>query len=109
MDAFFAAARDGDFEALLAVLDPDVVLRADVGAAFPGLPREVRGAEAVARQARTWSQAGLVVVPALVNGAAGAVSTRDGVPFSVGGFTIRAAGSSRSTSSPTPSASVGWT
>src|SRR6476660_997105 len=89
VDAFFAAARDGDFEALLAVLDPDVVLRADVGAAFPGLPREVRGAEAVAGQARMWSQVGLVVVPALVNGAAGAVSTRDGVPFSVAGFTIR--------------------
>jgi RNA polymerase sigma factor (sigma-70 family) len=89
VDAFFAAARDGDFEALLAVLDPDVVLRADVGAAFPGLPREVRGAQEVARQARMWSQVGLVVVPARVNGAAGAVSTRDGVPFSVGGFTIR--------------------
>jgi RNA polymerase sigma factor (sigma-70 family) len=89
VDAFLAAARDGDFEALVAVLDPDVVLRADVGAGFPGLPREVRGAEAVAGQARMWSQVGLVVMPALVNGAPGAVSTRDGVPFSVGGFTIR--------------------
>ena len=89
VDAFFAAARDGDFEALLAVLDPDVVLRADVGAAFPGLPREVRGAEAVAGQARMWSQAASSSCPRWVNGAAGAVSTRDGVPFSVGGFTIR--------------------
>jgi RNA polymerase sigma-70 factor (ECF subfamily) len=43
----------------------------------------------VAGQARSWSQVGLVVVPARVNGAAGAVSTRDGVPCSVGGFTIR--------------------
>ncbi len=87
VDAFLAASRDGDFEALLAVLDPDVVLRADFGPC--GGSREVRGAEAVAGQALGYSQLGLVMRPALVNGAAGAVSTRDGEPFSVGGITVR--------------------
>jgi RNA polymerase sigma-70 factor, ECF subfamily len=85
-DAFLAAARDGDFEALLEVLDPDVVLRADLGPA--GGSREVRGAEAVAGQALFYSQIRLVLRPALVNGAVGAVSTRDGEPFSVGAFTV---------------------
>ncbi len=85
IDAFFAAARDGDFEALVAVLDPDVVLRADVGAGS----REVRGAETVAGQAIGFSRLGLLIHPALVNGVPGAVSTRDGEPFSVGGFTVR--------------------
>jgi RNA polymerase sigma-70 factor (ECF subfamily) len=86
-DAFLAAAREGDFEALLQVLDPDVVLRADLGPA--GESREVRGAETVAGQALFYSQLGLLVRPALVNGAAGAVSTRAGEPFSVGAFTVR--------------------
>ena len=87
VDAFLAAARDGDFQALVEVLDPDVVLRADIGP-LPG-SREVRGAEAVAGQALTFSRVGLVLRPALINGVAGIVSTRDGEPFSVGGFTIR--------------------
>ena len=87
-EAFIAAARDGDFEALLEVLDPDVVLRADVGPL--GGSREVHGAVAVARQARSYSQLGLVTRPALVNGTVGAVSTLDGEPFSVGALTIRA-------------------
>ena len=69
------------------MLDPEVVLRADLGAA--GGSREVRGAEAVARQAVGYSRLDLLVHPALVNGAPGAVSTLDGQPFSVGGFTIR--------------------
>jgi len=86
VDAFLAAARDGDFDRLVAVLDPDVVLRQDFGA---GRSREVRGAAAVARQAKAYSQLGLVVKPALVNGAVGVVATRDGQPFSVGGFTVR--------------------
>jgi RNA polymerase sigma-70 factor (ECF subfamily) len=86
-DAFLAAAREGDFEALLQVLDPDVVLRADLGPA--GESREVRGAETVAGQALFYSQLGLLVRPALINGAAGAVSTRDGQPFSVGALTVR--------------------
>ena len=88
-DAFLAAARDGDFEALLAVLDPDVVLRADVGPLPAGGSREVRGAREVAGQALFFSRLGLVMRPALVNGVVGAVSTRDGEPFSVGAFTIR--------------------
>jgi RNA polymerase sigma factor (sigma-70 family) len=86
IDAFLAAAREGDFDRLVAVLDPDVVLRADLGAAGS---REVRGPAAVVGQAMTYSQLGLVVKPALVNGTVGVVTTRDGQPFSVGGFTVR--------------------
>jgi RNA polymerase sigma-70 factor (ECF subfamily) len=85
-DAFLAASREGDFEALVALLDPDVVVRADFGG---GVTQEVRGAEAVAGQAQMYSQLGLVVHPALVNGAVGAVMTRDGRPFSVGAITVR--------------------
>jgi RNA polymerase sigma-70 factor (ECF subfamily) len=89
VDAFLAAARDGDFEALVAVLDPDIVLRAD-GGGLPGVAsREVRGAETVASQAINFSRLDLQIRPALVNGAAGAVTMRDGRPFSVTGFTIR--------------------
>jgi ketosteroid isomerase-like protein len=84
--AFLAAARDGDFDALVAVLDPDVVLRADLG---PAGSRQVRGAEAVARQARTFAGLGLVTRPALVNGVAGTVTTRDGKLFSVGAITVK--------------------
>ncbi len=87
VDAFLAASREGDFEALLAVLDPDVVLRADLGPL--GVSREVRGAATVATQALGYSRIGLLLQPALINGAAGLVSTRDGEPFSVGGFTVR--------------------
>jgi RNA polymerase sigma factor (sigma-70 family) len=87
VDAFLAAARDGDFEALVAVLDPDVVLRADGG--MTGLSHHAQGAEAVASQATMWARAGLTVRRALVNGAAGLVSERDGKPFSVGAFTIK--------------------
>jgi RNA polymerase sigma factor (sigma-70 family) len=87
VDAFLAAAREGDFGRLLAVLDPDVVLRADLGPA--GGSREVRGAAAVARQALGYAQLGLVMHPVLINGAAGIVSTRDGQLFSVGGVTVR--------------------
>jgi RNA polymerase sigma factor (sigma-70 family) len=87
VDAFLAAARNGDFEALVAVLDPDVVLRADGG--LTGLSHHVQGAEAVASQATTWGRAGLTIRRALVNGAAGLVSERNGRPFSVGAFTIR--------------------
>jgi len=86
VDAFFAAARQGDFDALVAVLHPDVVSRADFGG---GARREVRGAEAVAAQAQMYSHLGLVVHPALINGAVGAVSMRDGRPFSVGAITVR--------------------
>jgi RNA polymerase sigma-70 factor (ECF subfamily) len=87
VDAFFTASRDGDFDALLAVLDPDVVLRADMGPL--GGSHEVRGAVAVARRASFYAQVGLVVRPALVNGAVGAVTMRDGEPFSVGSVIVR--------------------
>src|SRR5262249_5204605 len=86
IEAFLAASRDGDFERLVAVLDPDVVLRADLG---PARSREVRGASAVVGQAMVYSHPGLVLKPALINGAIGVVTTRDGRPFSVGGFTVR--------------------
>jgi RNA polymerase sigma factor (sigma-70 family) len=87
VDAFLAAARDGDFEALLEVLDPTVVLRVDLGPA--GGSREVRGARAVAGQALFYSRLGLVMHPALVNGVVGAVGTLDGEPYSVGAITVR--------------------
>ncbi len=87
VDAFLTAAREGDFEGLVAVLDPDVVIRADFGPSVPA--REVRGVEAVARQARMYSQMGLEMHVALINGAIGFVTFRDGKRFSVGGFTVR--------------------
>jgi RNA polymerase sigma-70 factor (ECF subfamily) len=89
VDAFLAAGRDGDFEGLVAVLDPDVVLRQDYGVAGPGVSRIVRGAQKVAGQAVVYGRAGLVMQPALINGAAGIVTFRDGEPFSVGAFTVR--------------------
>jgi RNA polymerase sigma-70 factor (ECF subfamily) len=89
VDAFFAAARDGDFDALVAVLDPDVVLRADTGAAGPGASAVVRGAAAVASRALMFSQMTPLVRPALVNGVAGVVVEHEGRPFSVMSFTVR--------------------
>jgi ketosteroid isomerase-like protein len=86
VDAFIAASREGDFDALVAVLDPDVVLRADFGG---GRTQEARGAEAVASRAQTYSRLDLVSHPALINGAVGAVATREGRPFSVGAITVR--------------------
>jgi RNA polymerase sigma factor (sigma-70 family) len=87
VDAFLAAARSGNFDALVAVLDPQVVLRADGGAT--GLSREVHGAQTVAGQAMMWSRVDLGLRRALINGAAGIVSTREGQPFSVGAITVR--------------------
>jgi len=90
VDAFLAAARGGDFDALLAVLDPDVVVRADPVPAVAGALREVRGARAVAEQALSFSRFARSARPALVNGAAGVVAwAPDGRPFSVMGFTVR--------------------
>jgi RNA polymerase sigma-70 factor (ECF subfamily) len=86
VDAFLAASREGDFDALVKVLDPDVILHADFG---EGRTQEVRGAEVVAGQAKMYSRLGLVVLPALINGAVGAVVTREGQPFSVGAITVR--------------------
>jgi RNA polymerase sigma factor (sigma-70 family) len=88
VDAFLAAAREGDFDALLAVLDPEVVLRADRGATVTGASREVRGAPAVAEQALTFSRFAEFARPALVNGAAGVVVAPRGRPYSVMGFTV---------------------
>jgi ketosteroid isomerase-like protein len=89
VDAFFAAAREGDFDALVAVLDPDVVLRSDGGTARPGATHVVRGAEAVGRRAMTFARLSPFVRPALVNGAAGVVVAPRGRPFSVLAFTVR--------------------
>jgi RNA polymerase sigma factor (sigma-70 family) len=89
VDAFFAASRDGDFEALLAVLDPDVVLRIDGGAVRAGLSREVRSAAAVAEQTLTFSRLSPFIRRALVNGVAGVVVAPRGRPFAVMGFTVR--------------------
>ena len=87
VEAFLAAAHEGNFEGLLAVLDPDVVLRAD-GGDVSELSRLVRGAETVASSATMWSRVGLDMHRALVNGTPGFVSLRDGRPFSVGAVTI---------------------
>ena len=88
VDAFFAAARDGDFDALVAVLDPDVVSRTDGGTLRPGATGVVRGAHEVAARALTFARLSPFVRPALVNGAAGAVVAPRGEPFSVMGFTV---------------------
>jgi RNA polymerase sigma factor (sigma-70 family) len=85
VDAFLAAARGGDFDALVAVLDPDVVLRAEQA----GVSREVRGARAVAASALGFAWLAAHARPALVNGAAGLVAAPEGRPYSVLGFTVR--------------------
>jgi RNA polymerase sigma factor (sigma-70 family) len=89
VDAFLAASREGDFEALIALLDPDVVLRIDSGDLVPGQSRLLRGASAVAEQTVAFmSSGGGEPRPALVNGAAGVVFTVRGRPGSVVGFTV---------------------
>jgi len=91
VDAFFSAARGGDFDALVAVLDPGVVLRIDAGARRPAASMAIRGAAAVARQALSGLTTVLPRVQlrhTLVNGAAGVVVTRRGLPVTVMGFTI---------------------
>jgi RNA polymerase sigma-70 factor (ECF subfamily) len=87
VDAFVKAGREGDFDALVAVLDPDIVLRADGG--LTGLSHRVQGAETVASQALMWSRLDLAMRRALINGAPGMVSIRDGKPFSVAAFEVR--------------------
>jgi len=87
VDAFFAAARDGDFNALVAVLDPDVVLRSD-GGERRGASFVRRGAADVARSAVAWSLPSAILRPALVNGAVGVVVINRGQPFAVMGFTV---------------------
>jgi RNA polymerase sigma-70 factor (ECF subfamily) len=89
VDAFRAAAHDGDFHRLVAVLDPEVVLRSDGGATHSRRSVELCGAEQVARGARSFSRLGLLRLPVLVNGAAGLVCMLDGKPFAVMAFTVR--------------------
>ena len=89
VDAFFAASREGDFDALVAVLDPDIVLRADGGIDHPGETVVVRGARKVASGAMRFAHLSPFVRPALVNGVAGVVVIpEDGRPFSVMAFTV---------------------
>jgi len=85
VDAYFAAARDGDLEALVAVLDPDVVLRAH---RRDGDPLELRGAARVAQGAMAARQSAPAVRPALINGAAGVVAFDREQPFAVLAFTV---------------------
>ncbi|MBV9099547.1 MAG: RNA polymerase sigma factor SigJ [Candidatus Dormibacteraeota bacterium] len=89
VDAFLRASRAGDFDQLVALLDPDAVLRSDFGVKRPPQPPVIRGAEAVARSALGGAALPATKVhPALVNGAAGVVVTARGRPFVIMGFTI---------------------
>ncbi|HKN93177.1 MAG TPA: RNA polymerase sigma factor SigJ [Thermoleophilaceae bacterium] len=88
VDAFLAAARAGDFEGLLAVLDPDVVLRADAGANQPELSGVIHGSRAVAERALIFSRPARDARAVLVNGAVGMAGFRDGHLVSVGGFIV---------------------
>ncbi len=88
VDAFRAAARDGDFDALVALLDPDVVLRAEGGPAVPGGRQEIRGAVAVATQASRYAALNQFARPVLVNGAPGFLVAPKGKPFAILGFTV---------------------
>jgi RNA polymerase sigma-70 factor (ECF subfamily) len=89
VDAFFAAARGGDFDALVAVLDPDVVLRSDGGVSRPSVSVVVQGAETVASRALMFTQLSPFVRPAVINGAAGVVVAPAGRPVSIMAFTVR--------------------
>jgi hypothetical protein len=90
VDAFLAAARNGDFEGLLAVLDPDVVLRADAGSGPMGPSQLVRGARAVATQALRFAELARFARPVLVNGTPGLIAAPNGRPVSLLGATVRA-------------------
>jgi RNA polymerase sigma factor (sigma-70 family) len=89
VDAFFAASRTGDLGALVALLDPDVVARADFGAARVGASRQVRGARAVAEQAVMFAQLAPFVRPALVNAAVGAIVAPHGKVTTIMAFNVR--------------------
>ena len=88
VDAFLLAARSGDFDDLVAILHPDVILRVDFGPSRPSASRVVRGATAVARQARLGANPAALLHPALINGTAGVVITLDGQPHLVMAFTV---------------------
>jgi RNA polymerase sigma factor (sigma-70 family) len=87
VEAFLAASREGDFDGLLTLLDPNVTLSADRGAALGGLSR-LRGAATVAGQALTFARFAYASEPVLVNGTPGVVSVADGRPVSLMSFTI---------------------
>ena len=89
VDAFFAASRKGDFEALVAVLDPDILLRTDDGGTLPEVAALVQGAEAVAGQALMFAHRSPFLRPVLVNGAAGVVVAPEGRAIAVMAFTVR--------------------
>jgi len=89
VDAFLAAARNGDLEALVAILDPDVVVRADSGKAPVRVPTVLRGARAVAEQALAFAHRAPYGRPVLVNGAAGVVVAAGARLIAVMGFTVR--------------------
>jgi RNA polymerase sigma-70 factor (ECF subfamily) len=89
VDAFLAAARGGDFDALLVVLDPDVVMRIDGGGVAPRAREPIVGSAAVARQVLARAQLAGFGRPAVVNGAAGLLVAPGGRPFAVAGFTVR--------------------
>jgi RNA polymerase sigma factor (sigma-70 family) len=89
VDAFFAASRNGDFAALVAVLDPDVVLRSDGGLARPAASAVIHGGPTVAAQAIMFGQLYPFLRPALVNGAAGVVVAPGGRPISIMGFIVK--------------------
>ena len=88
VDAFAAAAQEGDFDALVAVLDPDIVLRVDAGMDGPDESVVVRGARAVAERARSFAWLSPYARPVLVNGAVGAVVAPEGRPYAVLAFTV---------------------
>jgi RNA polymerase sigma-70 factor, ECF subfamily len=88
VDAFFRAARGGEFDSLVALLDPNVVLRSDYGGRRPAAPKVIHGAAAVAGQALLGALPGAELHPALVNGTAGMVITVHGRPYAVMGFTV---------------------
>jgi RNA polymerase sigma-70 factor (ECF subfamily) len=88
VDAFFAAAHGGSFDALIAVLDPEVVVRSDGGSAQPQLTTVLRGSAAVARRVLLSARPSASLRPVLVNGAAGVVAMIDDRAFSVMSFTV---------------------
>jgi RNA polymerase sigma-70 factor (ECF subfamily) len=88
VDAFFAAARDGNFDALLELLDPEVTLRVDAGPGGALARPPIVGRDAVIGEARRWAAMTPLARPAIVNGAAGAVVGRPGRPFAVLGVTV---------------------
>lgn len=89
VDAFFAAARNGDLDGLVSVLDPDVELCADGGPALASATAAIRGARLVAERAALFRQPGVTVTAVLVNGSPGVLVDRGGVPVSVMGFAVR--------------------